>query len=291
MRIAFAISAAGHAAIIAVAYVGLPELFDRDPVSDIPITVELVTIAEVTAAPAPEPVPEPEPEVVEEPPPAEPEPMAVEAPPTPAPPEPPVEEPAPVEMAALEPEPEPPPRPERKPKPPPEPKPEPVAERPPPKPRAKPKKNKLDFDADRIAALLDKTEEQRPQPKLETKTEPPPEEQKKAPRTSRIADRVTLSEIDAIKAHIQHCWSVPGGARDAHELIVTIRIYLHRDGTLSRAPQIVDLSRMSDSFYRTMAESALRAVLKCEPLPVPSSKYEDWREIELTFNPREMMGG
>jgi len=274
------ISAAGHGALITLAYAGLPVLFEPAPVANIPITVEIVTIAEETAAPRPEPKPEPTPE---------PEPVVAEAPPEPeppppSPPPPPEQRPeTPIALAALDPEPAPPP--ERKPAP------EPAVNKAPPKPRIKPKKKlRLAFDADRIAALLDKEEEEPQPPKPLVEVEPPPDERPTA-RISNISDRLTLSELDAIKAQIQRCWSVPGGARDGHELIVTIRIYLNPDGSLMRPPEIADASGMADPYYRTMAESAVRAVRKCEPLRVPSTKYEDWREIVLTFNPREMLGG
>ena len=283
------ISATGHGALITLAYVGLPVLFEPAPVANIPITVEIVTIAEETAAPRPEPKPEPEAPKTEPEPTPEPEPVVAEAPPEPEPPPPPPEQrpEPPVALAALDPEPEPDPAPppERKPAP------EPAANKAPPKPRIKPKKKpRLAFDADRIAALLDKEEEEPPSPKPLVEAEPPPDERPTA-RISNISDRLTLSELDAIRAQIQRCWSVPGGARDGHELIVTIRIYLNPDGSLSRPPEIGDASRMADPYYLTMAESAVRAVRKCEPLRVPSTKYEDWREIELTFNPREMLGG
>jgi len=280
------ISAAGHGALITLAYAGLPVLFEPPPVANIPITVEIVTIAEATAAPRPEPKPETlktEPEPTPEP-----EPVVAEAPPELRPPPPLEQRPEPpVALAALDPEPEPDPAPPPKRKP----APEPAVNKAPPKPRIKPKiKARLAFDADRIAALLDKKEEELPPPKPLVEAEPPLDE-RPAARISNISDRLTLSELDAIRAQIQRCWSVPGGARDGHELIVTIRIYLNPDGSLNRSPEVADASGMADPYYRTMAESAVRAVRKCEPLRVPSTKYEDWRQIEMTFNPREMLGG
>jgi len=49
---------------------------------------------------------------------------------------------------------------------------------------------------------------------------------------------------------------------------------------------------MDDDFFRTAAESAVRAVRLCTPLKnLPTTKYDRWQEITLTFNPREMLGG
>ena len=103
---------------------------------------------------------------------------------------------------------------------------------------------------------------------------------------------LTMSEIDAIRYQIEQCWSVPAGARDAEDMIVRIRVFLNPDGTLSKPPEIVDEAHGSDSFYRTAAESARRAVLQCAPLKnLPANKYKLWRELTLTFNPRQMLGG
>jgi hypothetical protein len=46
----------------------------------------------------------------------------------------------------------------------------------------------------------------------------------------------------------------------------------------------------SDPFFRSAAESALRAVLnpRCNPLRLPPEKYEQWQTMTLNFDPREM---
>jgi hypothetical protein len=48
----------------------------------------------------------------------------------------------------------------------------------------------------------------------------------------------------------------------------------------------------NDPFFRAVAESALRALRKplCSPLKLPYSEYDEWKEIILTFNPREALG-
>ena len=44
-------------------------------------------------------------------------------------------------------------------------------------------------------------------------------------------------------------------------------------------------------FYKVLAESALRAVKLCQPLRVPSTGYERWKELQLNFDAREMLEG
>ena len=97
--------------------------------------------------------------------------------------------------------------------------------------------------------------------------------------------------FDVVTLTVGETWIVQPGARYTEDLVVTIRVFLNPDGSLRREPQIVDDGRLAgDPFFGAAAESAIRAVLKCEPFKLPFTKYHRWREIELTFDPREMLG-
>ena len=105
---------------------------------------------------------------------------------------------------------------------------------------------------------------------------------------------LTISELDAIRRQIERCWNVPAGAKDAHDMVVEIHVDMNPDRTVQQA-KYVDPGRVnSDPFYRTMAESAMRAILRCgrdKPLQLPPDKYDTWRSFTLSFNPKEMLGG
>ncbi len=103
---------------------------------------------------------------------------------------------------------------------------------------------------------------------------------------SRVSDEPLSSSVsDAIRRQVEDNWNVPAGAADAGDLAVEIRIRLLPDGVVQRA-DIVDQARLSEAFFRTMAESARRAVLQASPLrDLPPEKYEQWREITFTFRP------
>ena len=58
--------------------------------------------------------------------------------------------------------------------------------------------------------------------------------------------------------------------------------------------EILDHARMNmpgQGFFKVLAESALRAIQLCQPLKVPTSGYERWKELQLNFDAREMLGG
>ncbi len=104
---------------------------------------------------------------------------------------------------------------------------------------------------------------------------------------------LTLSEEDSLKAQIYGCWSIPLGLPYNENLLVRIKLKLKPDGTVIKAV-ILDSDRMNmpgQGFYTVLAESVLRAIQLCQPLKVPTSGYERWKDLQLNFDAREMLGG
>jgi hypothetical protein len=104
---------------------------------------------------------------------------------------------------------------------------------------------------------------------------------------------LTLSEEDALKAQIFGCWSIPLGLPYNENLLVRIKLKLKPDGSVTKT-EILDHARMNkpgQGFYKVLAESALRAVKLCQPLRVPTTGYERWKELQLNFDAREMLEG
>ena len=267
LKRSFIASGALHAVVIAAATFAWPHAFElSEEPSDI-IPVELMQVAEETNV---------APTVIEQPP----EPPA-EVPPTPAPPPP----PPPEEVEAA------PPEPDQKPEPPPEP-PKPVAAKPPPAPpvprqRPKPEPPQPQFSVDSVLALLDSRA---------PKTPAPPQ----APVAETVTKGLgaqnasTLDLRDALLSQIRECWNVPVGAPTPEKLIVQVRVFLARDGSLAQPPLLEPQTRAaaaSNPYMRTAAEAALRAVNVCEPYRLlPPDRYDSWREIVMTFDPSRMIG-
>ena len=109
----------------------------------------------------------------------------------------------------------------------------------------------------------------------------------KVPQTTSIAP-LGLSELDRLRAHISNCWEPPVGAKGADQLKVDIKVKLEKDGTVKQA-EIANRSRYgTDVQYRAAANAARRAVLACQPLPLPPAKYQTWKEFIFGFDPKFM---
>lgn len=301
-----ALSAALHVVLGGLLIVGLPRLFDPPPPEEMPVTVQLVTIAPETRATHPNPNPprpDAKPEVPEiEAPVAKPEPKPELPKPAPVPPS---SSAAPPSLEAEKPpEPKPaPPLPPKQPEANPEP-PKPVEKVEAPKPKEKPepprqmakneaKPEEKKYDPGQFAALLKNLAPQQTVPSPDAPLQKPhvasakASSQPKAP----LGSQLTASELDLIRQQIARCWNVPAGARDARDLVVEIRVVVDPDGTVQRAT-IVDQARLNgDPFFRAAAESARRAFFNplCRPLHLPAEKYAIWKDLVVDFSPKDIL--
>ena len=143
------------------------------------------------------------------------------------------------------------------------------------------------FDPNAIAALIDKSKEEQAETtkKLDKVTQ--------SQDSSMNLSGLSLSEEDALKAQIFGCWSIPLGLPYNKNLLVRIKLKLKPDGSVIKT-EILDHARMNkpgQGFYKVLAESALRAIQLCQPLRVPTTGYERWKDLQLNFDAREMLEG
>ena len=143
------------------------------------------------------------------------------------------------------------------------------------------------FDPNKIAALIDKSKEEAAK-EIKRNNKLTQSQDK-----SIVSSGLTLSEEDALKAQIFGCWSIPLGLPYNEDLLVRIKLELNPDGSIVHT-EILDHARMNkpgQSFYKVLAESALRAVKLCQPLRVPATGFERWKNLQLNFDANEMLKG
>jgi len=141
------------------------------------------------------------------------------------------------------------------------------------------------FDPTKIAALLDKREPTRQASAGDTLSSIP-----SLGKSDGRAAQLSQSEIEALRKRLGECWNPPAGARDAGQLKVVFRVLFKPDATVATPPQLV--AATASPFGPAMAESAKRAILSCQPFTMlRADHYQLWKDIEITFDPREMFGG
>lgn len=110
-----------------------------------------------------------------------------------------------------------------------------------------------------------------------------------APNASAAKMSPTLgAEFDNFLKETYHrCWEVPvAEQRPNYEPIV--RIELRKDGSLGANPVLTNPAY--DPTSQALADSAMRAVRKCNPLNIPAkflSFYDEWQVVNVKLNPNE----
>lgn len=276
-RSALFLSALFHISLIALIYFGLPSIMDKRVFEENVVTVELLPISEITnVKPQKKPAPTKKEKKTKltalKPKPSLPDPNKEYAPKIKPEPLPKPKEPAPVKKDQAK-------------------KPVPVEKKQPTKKTAeKPQK-------DMFASVLKTVE------KIEEHNSDNKEQDDKLKEIEDFLSKskqtnykpgipLSLSEKDAIRQQIMSNWTVLAGAKNAEDVVVTLNIALASSGEVVDVKIKNMLRYNSDSFYKAIVDSAVRAVYKSSPLKnLPPEKYDTkdgWRELELNFDPSDM---
>jgi outer membrane biosynthesis protein TonB len=142
------------------------------------------------------------------------------------------------------------------------------------------------FDANQVAQLLDKRDPQRQVASNATLNDVA-----NLGAASGAQDaQMSQSEIDALRARISSCWSPPPGIDANSKVYVVLRVLFKPDGTLSHEPVLVEAT--ASSLGPALADSAKRALLLCQPFTMlKPDHYDQWKDLELKFDPHELLGG
>jgi colicin import membrane protein len=146
------------------------------------------------------------------------------------------------------------------------------------------KKPPSEFNADRVAALLDKREPQRQVAAAESLNNAAA---LGAPNTHAV--QLSQSELGALKARLSECWNPPPGVDATSKLFVVLHVLFKPDGSLASEPAVVESSE--SALGLALAESAKRALLGCQPFTMLRPEhYDAWKDVSIGFNPHEMLG-
>lgn len=146
---------------------------------------------------------------------------------------------------------------------------------------AKPKSDEKQFDADEVAALLNKEKPSGGGARRSTETA------SLGGDKTTGGSRLSQSEMDALRGQVQRCWNIPAGAVDAGNLRVSVQFKLDKNGALEGSPQIIR-GGGNAGVERAAAEAARRAVARCAPYNLPADKYDAWSDVIVNFDPSEM---
>ena len=113
-------------------------------------------------------------------------------------------------------------------------------------------------------------------------------------KEDKIIQTLSVSEIDVLRQQLSSCWNAPAGAVIEKGMFVTINAKVLENGNVvPNSVRLIDtnISKIN-SFYEPITDSAMRTLLnpECTPLKLPGDKYEQWKNITITFDYSIMTG-
>jgi colicin import membrane protein len=160
----------------------------------------------------------------------------------------------------------------------PPPKPPVQAATPPPQP-SKPKTERT-FDQSKIAALLDKRDPTRQAVTGDTLNSNAALGLAKGKAADNSATWGAL-----FQSQVERCWKKPYGGIEAQKSEAAFAIKLKRDGTLEGMP--VPEGTPATPYLRVYQESALRAIIECQPYNLPAAYFDEWKYFAPVFTERK----
>ena len=89
---------------------------------------------------------------------------------------------------------------------------------------------------------------------------------------------------------VSQCWKPPAGVTPATRDYAVLRILHKPDGSLAGSPVLVEDT--STIFRPALANSAIQAITTCQPFTMLKPEhYEQWKDLELKFDPHVLLGG
>ncbi|MCH2094560.1 MAG: cell envelope biogenesis protein TolA [Rhodobacteraceae bacterium] len=107
---------------------------------------------------------------------------------------------------------------------------------------------------------------------------------------SPLGPPLSAGEQDALRAAVQDCWVVDVGSQAANVTVV-VGMDMERSGrVISSTIRLVSATGGTGAAVETAFQAARRAILRCQKggYPLPPEKFDQWKEIEMTFNPSKM---
>ncbi|MGB7261688.1 MAG: hypothetical protein WBC68_06420, partial [Albidovulum sp.] len=102
---------------------------------------------------------------------------------------------------------------------------------------------------------------------------------------------MTGGEKDALVIAVKQCWNVGALSTEALRTVVTIGVSMDPSGLpINSSIRMIGAEGGNDVAANQAYEAGRRAIIRCAKngYPLPAEKYEQWREVEIVFNPEKM---
>ena len=85
---------------------------------------------------------------------------------------------------------------------------------------------------------------------------------------------------------VENCWKKPYGGVEQERPEVAFNIRLTKEGKLEGMP--VQDGTAPTAYARAYSESALRAIIQCQPYKLPAAYFDEWKSFTPVFQERPL---
>jgi hypothetical protein len=96
---------------------------------------------------------------------------------------------------------------------------------------------------------------------------------------------------DGFRIAVQACWNVGALSTEALQTTVVVAFDMERDGRpVAGSLRLLEFSGGSEASAQQAYEAARRAIIRCgaRGFDLPAEKFDQWQNVEMTFNPERM---
>ena len=144
------------------------------------------------------------------------------------------------------------------------------------------------FDLDALSDIVNKTRDAAPEKNQQValQSEKNVYEYADVARTaSGDSTGLTVSMLDRLQTEMMRCWRESRDAVDPESLVVQFRIRLLPDGYVEQVDLLGETGR--GPYAAVARQRAAAAIKKCEPYDfLPAENYSGWKDMTLSFRPR-----
>jgi hypothetical protein len=106
---------------------------------------------------------------------------------------------------------------------------------------------------------------------------------------SQTAD-IPSTLITEFRRHLRTCSKLPASVEPSDPIRIKLRVLLAPDGKLAADPILIEASASAKG--PALMQSAIAALEACQPYAMlPADRYGEWKEFDLSFTPQDFAGG
>lgn len=106
---------------------------------------------------------------------------------------------------------------------------------------------------------------------------------------SKLAD-ISSNLVAEFRRHLKACAKLPDTIEASDRVKIVLRVFMTQQGKLAAEPVLIEASASAKG--PLLMQGAISALQACQPYAMlPADRYGEWKVLDLSFTPRDFAGG